>query len=35
MRITAAFLAEKAEARANGLYVEGGVFPALTEDVET
>jgi hypothetical protein len=35
MRITAAFLAEKAEARANGLYVEGGVFPVMTEDADT
>jgi hypothetical protein len=35
MRITAAFLAEKAEVRENGLYVEGGIFPAMTEDVAT
>jgi hypothetical protein len=35
MRITAAFLAEQAEARANGLYVEGGVFPSMKKDVDT
>jgi hypothetical protein len=35
MRITAAFLAENAEARNNGLYVEGGVFPTLRADRET
>jgi hypothetical protein len=35
MRITAAFLAEKAEARENGLYVEGGVFPVMSEDHDT
>jgi hypothetical protein len=34
MRITAALLAERAEARENGLYVEGGVFPVMTEDVD-
>ncbi|MCW2515557.1 MAG: hypothetical protein JWR11_4599 [Mycobacterium sp.] len=35
MRITAALLAEKAETRGNGLYVEGGVFPAVREEVAT
>lgn len=35
MRITAAFLAEKAEARPNGLYVEGGVFPTVNRDEDT
>lgn len=32
MKITGAFLAEKVEARDNGMYVEGGVFPSLKED---
>lgn len=35
MKITGAFLAEKVEARANGMYVEGGVFPSFQLDPES
>jgi hypothetical protein len=35
VRITAAFLAEKAESRNRALYVEGGVFPSVRTDPAT
>ena len=35
MRIAGALLAEKAEIRENGLYIEGGVYPALKQDPES
>ena len=35
MKITGAFLAENVEARANGLYVEGGVFPRFQQDPDS
>jgi hypothetical protein len=35
LKITGAFLAEKVEARPNGMYVEGGVFPSLQQDLES
>ena len=35
LKITGAFLAEKVEVRPNGMYVEGGVFPALRQDPDS